>query len=1148
MQDDSRRTQLSDLYPRARSAAVAAVTGAVIGALGVLVAALVLEASDDIGYAPLVGAVAIAVWTAGAIGGVAAILCAWVLAIWALTLPHELSLRIESRADFVRWAVALVVGIVVAGVGLGMRRRIERAAAVAEQEVRSRVGAERLQALTAGLLAASLPEEVARASIDQVSRLIGSSGGAFGLLEGDEIVIVDSAGSGAQAVGPGVRLALDSTSAIAQSARERAPVWAQSRPELVSRFAEVAVRAPDASAALAAPVFVGERLAGAMGFLFAEPDAITEEVRTVALIAADLSGQALERAELYARERESRLALDRILAVAPRFARGATPELVITSVCGEARRAFGCDVAQIWTPLDSERLEVSWRDPPHGVIPAGTTIAFADFPGLMDEMHALQPMFVSDAQAHTRGEALRYAQQVGVFSSLRIPIVIGARFERILTLQWERVISAPAPAVVAVVRRFADQAGLAIEQAQRRQAEEQTRALQTVTEAFAAAATPAEVGRAIVDLGVAAVGARAATVYALTADGEAVELIASQGYPADVLGEWSRIHLDAETPVTDAIRRREAIVCASFEEIAARYPWFDETESSFVAAPMMAAGRVVGAVFVGSVKEQTVADLGLVLALARQAGQALDRAQLFEREQASVNRLRKLQAVTAELSNALTTSEVSRICLEHAAAMVSAPEGVVVLRPGGAGIKRLGVVVAIGSRQEAGEIPVDAAALVTACTLGGHVVSSRGWTAFPLANGALALKLPPGDEITLSDREWLDTLASQGTQALDRAGRYETERTIAETLQRSVLPDRLPAFHGVELAARYLPGTVGVDVGGDWYDAIRLQDGRIGLVVGDVVGKGVQAAAMMAQLRNALRAFAFEHTDCHAVVSRLAKLVDGLAEAPFATLVYLVVDPQGGGVQYVVAGHPPPLVRAPDGTTRFLDEGRTLPIGVDSSAGFVAGEGQLEPGSTVVLYTDGLVERRGRPLDQGLELLAATAAAAGDRPEPLTAMLVATLTGDEERPDDTAVLVLRLATAVIADLRQIVPATQDGLVAMRAAVRGWLLEANVEPDVAADVVLAAWEACANALEHAQRPLQSTFGLAAMLDDGGWLRIEVEDSGQWKRDSNTADRGLGFTLMRSLMETVEVKTSAIGTTIVLERRVIQAGRFSLVSGG
>ena len=136
-----------------------------------------------------------------------------------------------------------------------------------------------------------------------------------------------------------------------------------------------------------------------------EPDAITAEVRALARIAADLGGQALERAGLYELERSSREALDRVLAVAPRFQQGATLEAVVVSICAEARRAFGCDVVQIWTPVDDEQLEVAWRDPPSDVIPPGTRVDFADFPGLIEEMRAFRSMFVPNAQQKTRGRS-----------------------------------------------------------------------------------------------------------------------------------------------------------------------------------------------------------------------------------------------------------------------------------------------------------------------------------------------------------------------------------------------------------------------------------------------------------------------------------------------------------------------------------------------------------------------------------------------------------------------------------------------------------------------------------------------------------------------------------------------------------------------
>ena len=932
-------------------------------------------------------------------------------------------------------------------------------------------------------------------------------------------------------------MSLSTRAPITTAAREGAPAWVQRRREFVSRFPEGAALAPYASGALAVPVLIGDRLVGAMGFPFAEPDAITEEVRTVAQVAADLGGQALERAEFYAQERTSREALDRILAVAPRFLQAATSEAVIASVCAEARRTFGCDVAQVWTPLDGDKeIEVAWRDPASSVIPPGTRISYADLPGVIEAMLALQSMFVENAHSHARGEALRHARELGIFSSLRIPIAIGARFDRVLVLQWERVIAEPAPSVLAVARRFADQAGLAIEQAERRRAQEQTRALQAVTEALAAAITPREVGEAIVRQGVAALGARAATVYALSEDGESVELIASEGYADDVVTLWSTIALDAESPVTDAIRTRETIVCGSPEEIVGRYPWFDETEDSFVAAPLVAAGRAIGAVFIGSLgsREDPLAEPSVIISLARQAAQALDRARLFQSEQASANRVRKLQLVTASLSKAVTAADVSQTCLEYAAAGVEATEALVVLPHESVGDIR--IVAAVGLSSMDAEIPAPAAGPIAECMSSGQPVVGGGWMALPFGSGALALRSPSARELARSDREWLATLVSQGAQALDRAGRYETERSIAETLQRSVLPERLPSLHGVRLAARYLPGTIGVDVGGDWYDAIQLSDGRIGLVIGDVVGKGVRAAAMMGQLRNAIRAFASEHTDPREVVARLGKLVDGMMEVPFATLVYLVVDPLGRTAQYVVAGHPPPLVRAADGSTTFLGGGRTLPIGVDASLDFVAGEVRFDMGSTVVLYTDGLVERRGMPLDEGMDRLANAVAVSHDDPEKLVDAVIASLTGGHERPDDIAVLALRFAPTVGETLDLVMPATTDGLVAMRDAFRAWLSAGSVEGDAAADIDLAVWEACVNAVEHARAPSRETFALRAMLDDGGWLHLEVEDSGQWKDEGSSVDRGLGLKLIRSIMDAVDIRTGETGTTIVIEHHL------------
>ena len=382
-------------------------------------------------------------------------------------------------------------------------------------------------------------------------------------------------------------------------------------------------------------------------------------------------------------------------------------------------------------------------------------------------------MFVPNAQAHTRGEALRHAKRLGLFSSLRIPIVIGAQFERVLALQWERVIPEPAPSVIAVMRRFADQAGLAIEQAARRQAQDETRALQAVTEALAAAATPSDVGSAIVRQGVRALGARAATVYAVDEDGEELELVASEGYPREMMSAWERIPLDAATPLADAIRSGEIVACASVDEIAARYPWFERRRR-------VVRGRSADRSRPGDRRHlHRLAEArhygdapSLVVGLARQAAQALDRAQLFERERASAGRLRKLQAVTAALSQAVTLEDVSRACLEHATTGIVRRQGLVVLRAPGAtpDASASTSIAAIGLDGPDDEIPESAAAPIAACLEGPAGPRRRRLDCVPARQRGARRRSCPRAALAEADREWLLTLVSQGEQALDRAG------------------------------------------------------------------------------------------------------------------------------------------------------------------------------------------------------------------------------------------------------------------------------------------------------------------------------------------------------------------------------------------
>jgi serine phosphatase RsbU (regulator of sigma subunit) len=230
----------------------------------------------------------------------------------------------------------------------------------------------------------------------------------------------------------------------------------------------------------------------------------------------------------------------------------------------------------------------------------------------------------------------------------------------------------------------------------------------------------------------------------------------------------------------------------------------------------------------------------------------------------------------------------------------------------------------------------------------------------------------------------------------------ERERGIAETLQRALLPERLPELDGVRLAAHFEPAAG--HVGGDWYDAVRLDGGELALAIGDVAGKGIPAAALMGELRGGLRAGVFADGDPHETLRLLDRMADRAGH--MATVVIVVLDPVTGVLRHASAGHPPPALIEPSGEVRFLTDGASTPLlAYDSRAG--SGTTCLPPGGRVVLYTDGLVERRGEPIDASLRRLATAAAGAGEL-STLPAHLLAELQPPEDGlRDDIAILAVQ---------------------------------------------------------------------------------------------------------------------------------------------
>jgi phosphoserine phosphatase RsbU/P len=252
------------------------------------------------------------------------------------------------------------------------------------------------------------------------------------------------------------------------------------------------------------------------------------------------------------------------------------------------------------------------------------------------------------------------------------------------------------------------------------------------------------------------------------------------------------------------------------------------------------------------------------------------------------------------------------------------------------------------------------------------------------------------------DVDLLQTVASQVALAVE-ARRSNVERAAAVALQRSLIPTMLPPVPGLELSARYLPAHDG-GVGGDWYDVFRLPGDQVGVVIGDVVGRGLAAAVVMGRLRSALRAYALEVLDPSIVLERLDRKIQHFEPGQMTTVLYGVIDPTLTTLEISSAGHPLPVVAGPR-STALVDDNVDRPLGVSPEQHRHNSTIELQPGGVVALFTDGLVERRGEPLDQGFERLCA--AITLESAERSCRAAIAALVPDHGWADDAALLVIR---------------------------------------------------------------------------------------------------------------------------------------------
>ncbi len=700
-----------------------------------------------------------------------------------------------------------------------------------------------------------------------------------------------------------------------------------------------------------------------------------------------------------------------------------------------------------------------------------------------------------------------------------------------------------------------ERARLFQQEAQERQAAEaavdRLRRLQKATAALSAPLAFPAAARAVLREAVTLLGGTGGIITVASADGQGLELLARAGIPPD--GEaWQGLEPGAPP---------DALVTAWR---SGQPSWPEQGERGPVAVPLVWSGRTLGVLGVALDDGAPFGERQRLLAMtfAEQAAQALERARLYELEVRARHRADQLREGAVALSKSLGLTEVAEAATRAALAVAGADGAALVLRneqepdlfatvategvpPERAQLFRrfrlrgagpLGEVIRQG--HPAGIATFDEAGARWPAYA--DVVREAGyeaWQVLPLERsdeiiGALLVGFERPHPPLPEELAALAGLASQAAQAIDRARRYELERKVAVSLQRTLLTTELPQLAGLRIEARYRSAGGRLEVGGDWYDALDVGDGRVYLATGDVVGRGIAAAAAMGQLRSTARGMLLTRPGPAELLERLDHFVAEAPDAAYSSLACVVLDTVRGELSYSLAGSLPPLLRTPTGVV-VLDGARGAPLGATTGPRAQVTM-PIEAGSLLVMYTDGLVERRRELLDVGVSrLVSALEGLGGGELDARADALVDDLLAGQAPDDDLALVSAAFdAPADRAYLRRY-PSELRVVADARHELRSWLAGLGLEGDVTTDMLVAAAEATNNAIEHAQSGAMVTIRAHQGAQD---LVVRVRDDGRWQQPSRTTSsaRGLGLPIMRSLVDAVEVHRGEEGTTVVLRR--------------
>ncbi len=597
-------------------------------------------------------------------------------------------------------------------------------------------------------------------------------------------------------------------------------------------------------------------------------------------------------------------------------------------------------------------------------------------------------------------------------------------------------------------------------------------------------------------------------------------------YASEVIGR--QVPMDGST--TGGVARRGLpLITDSFQ-----YPiegFTDVGDRSAIVMPLIADEAVLGVIAVARRPHQAAFDndyLELVSDFARHAAIAL--ALAAGREHALNQELAQADSVDSALIAA--TEELRRLWRARRVLAVTFPTQAV---PPDAAPK----VVAVGEDVQWVDLPTQTRQALEAlrdADLLTPNTSQPGTAGIAVQHpeGVLVVWIDLTDQraFTLEDQTLLTVLAGRLSQGLQRVHRVDQQRETALALQHAILgPADLP--HG--FAVRYQAASRPLQVGGDWYDVVDLDDGRIAMIVGDCVGHGLSAATVMGQVRSACRALLFDNPSPAAALAGMDRFAARLPGAQCATAVCAVLDPATGELVYSSAGHPPPILVHADGAAEQLTDAHTIALGLRVGRHRPEASFTMPAGSTLLLYTDGLVERRRVLLEEGISRAAALLEEQRASPlEELADHIMSQMAPSSGYQDDVALLLYRHPAPLELDF----PADVSHLASTRKALRNWLTSARLEPGQVMDVLVAAGEAVANAIEHGHRhsPGGTIKLKATALVDR--VQLTIADTGSWKRPQPALDthRGRGLMLMRGLMQDVTIDHGTSGTTVRLYARI------------